>query len=61
MRNMKFSSVNIKMLLAVVDMQHSLHVLIMAVNRATDHLCVFFLYDSLAIAYVYFFYNFYLD
>ena len=35
------------MLLAVVDMQHSLHVLIMAVNRAADHLCVFFLYDFL--------------
>ena len=30
------------MLLAVVDMQHSLHVLIMAVNRAADHLCGFF-------------------
>ena len=30
------------MLLAVVDMQHSLHVLIMAVNRAADHLCVVF-------------------
>ena len=35
------------MLLAVVDMQHSLHVLIMAVDRAADHLCVFFLYDFL--------------
>ena len=30
------------MLLAVVDMQHSLHVLIMAVKRAPDHLCGFF-------------------
>ena len=36
------------MLLAVVDMQHSLHVLIMAVNRTADHLCLFFfLYDFL--------------
>ena len=36
------------MLLAAVDMQHSLHVLIMAVNRAADHLCgFFFLYDFL--------------
>ena len=35
------------MLLAEVDMQHSLHVLIMAVNRAADHLCFFFLYDFL--------------
>ena len=35
------------MLLAVVDMQHSLHVLIMAVNRAADHLCGFFLHDFL--------------
>ena len=34
------------MLLATVDMQHSLHVLIMAVNRAADHLCGF-LYDFL--------------
>ena len=56
----EFSCVNIKMLLAVVDMQHSLHVLIMAVNRAADHLCGFFLVGfplsqhSLAIAYVYF-------
>ena len=39
------------MRLAVVDMQHSLHVLIVAVNRAAGHLCVlffvvcFFLYD----------------
>ena len=31
------------MLVAVVDMQHSLHVLIIAVNRAADHLCVFFM------------------
>ena len=39
----EFSCVNIKMLLAVVDMQHSLHVLIMAVNRAADHFrCGFF-------------------
>ena len=30
------------MLLAVVDMQHSLYVLIMAVNLAADHLCGFF-------------------
>ena len=43
----EFSCVNIKMLLAVVDMQHSLDVLIMAVNRAADHLCGFFLYDFL--------------
>ena len=35
------------MLLAVLDMQHSLHLLIMAVNRAADHLCGFFLYDFL--------------
>ena len=35
------------MLLAVVDMQHNLHVLIMAVNRAADHLCGFSLYDFL--------------
>ena len=35
------------MLLAVVDMQHRLHVLIMAVNRAADHLCGLFLYDFL--------------
>ena len=35
------------MLLATVDMQHSLHVLIMAVNRAADHLNVVFLYDFL--------------
>ena len=35
------------MLLAVVDMQHSLHVLIMAVNTAADHLCGYFLYDFL--------------
>ena len=36
------------MLLAVVDMQHSLHVLIMAVNRAADHFrCGFFLSDFL--------------
>ena len=35
------------MLLAIVDMQHSLCVLIMAVNRAADRLCGFFLYDFL--------------
>ena len=51
------------MLLAVVDMQHSLHVLIMPVNRAADHLCFFFVrfplsQHSLAIAYVYFFTTF---
>ena len=34
------------MLLAVVDIQHSLHVLIMAMNRAADHFCGF-LYDFL--------------
>ena len=35
------------MLLAVVNIQHSLHVLIVAVNRAADHLCGVFLYDFL--------------
>ena len=35
------------MLLAVVDMQHSLHVLIMDVNRAADHFMCFFLHDFL--------------
>ena len=43
----EFSCVNIKMLLAVADMQHSSHVLIMAVNRAVDHLCGFLLFDFL--------------
>ena len=47
MRNMSFHVLNIKMFLAVVDMQHSLHVLVWHVNRAADHLSVFLLYDFL--------------
>ena len=35
------------MFLAIVDMPHSLHMLIIAVNRAADHLCGVFLYDFL--------------
>ena len=56
---MSFHVLNIKMFLAVVDMQHSFHVLIMA----CEHLSVFFVWfplsqHSLAIAYVYFFTTF---
>ena len=34
MHNMSFHVLNIKMFLAVVDMQHSLHVLIMACEQS---------------------------
>ena len=47
MRNMSFHVLNIKMFLAIVDMQHSLHVLIMACEQSRRSFIWFFLYDFL--------------
>ena len=49
MHNMSFHVLNMKMLSAVVDMQHSLHVLIMACEQSRwSFICLFFfLYDFL--------------